>query len=102
MKGCRIDTYYIRKDQPHTKYNDWFNLNVDNEFTQQGPNTWKGHWHGRTITVIQQHQMSEIKESDVTIEMDAHYEEDPNTAYGMPSKEEIAIALNKHLNELYG
>ncbi len=101
MKGCRINTYYVKNDQPYTMYKDFFSLHPYNEFTQQGPNTWKGHWGGRTITIIQKHQMSEIKEADVTIERDPDFKEDPETTYGMPSKKEIALALDKHLNEIY-
>jgi hypothetical protein len=101
MKSCRIDAYYVKRDQPYTRYKDFFSLHVYNEFTQQGPNIWKGHWNKCTITVIQQHPMSEIKESDVTIERDSDYKEDLDTSYGMPSRKEIALALDKHLNEIY-
>jgi hypothetical protein len=101
MKGCRVDAYFVKRDQPHSRYKDFFSLNPYNDFAQPGPNIWKGHWAGRTITVIQQHQHSEIKEEDVTIEKDPAHKEDPDTVYGLPSKEEIVLALNKHLDRIY-
>ncbi|MEQ9404791.1 MAG: hypothetical protein RIM99_14460 [Cyclobacteriaceae bacterium] len=102
MEGCKIDTYYLKKGQSHSKYSDFFYLNVCNDFKQDGPNIWKGSFGLFTISVEQRGRQSEITENDVTIERNDEFKEDPEIIYPRPFKDQIATAMNKHLDNLYG
>jgi len=101
MKGCWIDTYYVKRDEPYTKYKDTFHLSPYNEFTQRGPNTWKAHYGQYIITIVQKHQHHDIEEKDVIFEKNPSYKEDSNILHAVPSKEAIAQKLNEHLNKIY-
>lgn len=101
VNDCRIDSYYVKPDEPYTKYNDSFYLYTHNEFSQSGPNTWKGHFGPYSITVIQQHRQYEITEEDVKIEKNDNYKSDSDIKHGLPSRSAIAKALNEHLDEIF-
>ena len=102
MDSCWVDTYYVKRDEPYSKYKDTFHLHTYTEFTQQGPNIWKGQYGPYIITIVQQQRHHDIKEEDVSIERNPAYKEDPNIVYALPSKPAIAQALNKYLDRIYG
>lgn len=101
MEGCWIDTYYVKRDEPHSMYKETFHLYPYNEFTRHGPNTWKAHYGPYRITIIQKHQQHDIEEEDVVVEKNPSFKEEPNIIYALPSKAAIAQALNKHLDSFY-
>lgn len=102
MDGCWIETYYVKRDEPYSKYKDSFHIYPYNEFTQQGPNTWKAHYGPYLITIVQQHRQHDIEEDDVVIEKNPSHKEDPTIIHALPSKASIAQALNKYLDKIYG
>jgi hypothetical protein len=101
MDGCWIDTYYVKRDEPYSKYKDSFHIYPYSDFTQSGPNIWKAHYGSSIITIVQQHQQHDIEEKDVTIEKNLEFKENPDILYALPSKKEIANALNKYLDRIY-
>lgn len=102
MDGCWIDTYYAKRDEPYSKYKDSFHIYLYNDFAQSGPNTWKAHYGAYSITIVQQHRQHDISEDDVVIEKNPSHKENPDILYALPSKKEIANALNKYLDRIYG
>ena len=64
--------------------------------------TWRGHFGAYIYTIIQKYHHHLIKEQDVTIEKDPSFKEDPDTHYAFLSQKELADALNKHLDRIYG
>ncbi len=102
MEGCWIDTYYVKRDEPYSKYKDIFHIYPYNEFTQEGPNIWKAHHGPYIITIIQKHRHHDIIEEDVNVEKNPTFKEDPKILYALPSKKDIAGALNKYLDRIYG
>jgi len=102
MNGCGIDTYYVRREEPHSKYKDSFHIYPYNDFTQSWPHIWKAHYGTYIITIVQQHQQYHIEEKDVTVEKNTEVKENPDIVYALPSKTEIANALNIYLNRIYG
>ena len=101
MKGCRIDTYFVKRSEPHSSYEDFFMLRVFGDFKHSGPNIWKGHYGSNIITVTQRGVQSDIRDQDITIEKNPDVKEDPDIVYAIPSKVNIALILDKHLNEIY-
>lgn len=102
MNGCWIDTYYVKRDEPYSKYKDTFHIYPYDEIKQQGPNTWKAHYGPYIITIVQKHQQHDIAEEDVIIEKNPAFKEDPNIIHALPSKNVIAQALNNYLDNIYG
>jgi len=101
MKGCKIETYSVKRSETHTKYKEWFYLHPEDDSNTQAV-TWRGHFGGYIYTVIQKYHHHQITEADVTIEKNPSYKEDPDTHYAFLSQKELADALNKHLDRIYG
>src|SRR5258706_14961123 len=102
MDGCWIDTYYVKREEPYSKYKDSFHIHPYNDFSQPWPHIWKANYHQYIITIVQQHQQHELEEKDVAVEINTEVKESPDTVYALPSKREIADALNKYLDRIYG
>ena len=101
MKGCKIETYSVKPSEPRTMYKEWFYLHPEDNSNDQTV-TWRGHFGKHIYTVIQKYHHHQITEADVTIEKNPSYKEEPDTPYAFISQKEIADALNKHLDRIYG
>ena len=101
MDSCRIDTYYVKRGEPHSMYKDFFSLHPPNEFKRDGRNIWKGYYGQYIVTIVQKYRHHDTEAEDVTIEKDFSRKEDTDTLYNIPSKEELAKAFNKHLGRIY-
>lgn len=101
MKSCWIESYHVKANEPYTMYKEIYSLAPYNDFKQDEPNIWKGHFGPFIITVTQEHQHHEIEEKDISIEKKDDFNGDPSITYAYPSKEDIAKALNKHLDNIY-
>ncbi|QLH34178.1 MAG: hypothetical protein HWD62_18860 [Cyclobacteriaceae bacterium] len=71
MKGCKIETYSVKRSETHTKYKEWFYLHPEDDSNTQAV-TWRGHFGGYIYTVIQKYHHHQITEADVTIEKIRH------------------------------
>ena len=100
MNGCKIETYSVKRAEPHTKYKEWFYLYPDDKSNEQVV-TCKGHFGAHIYTIIQKYHHHEVKEQDVTIEKNPAIKEDTETVYAFLSQTELADALNKHLDRIY-
>ena len=101
MKDCRIETYSVKRNEPHSKYKESFYLYPENDSNGQVV-TWKGHFGPFIYTIIQKYHHHQIKEQDVTIEKNPLFKEDPDTHYAFISPKDLADTLNKHLDRIYG
>lgn len=101
MKGYKIETYSVKRAESYTKYKETFYLHSENDSDKQVV-TWRGFFGGYIYTIIQEYHHHQIKEQDVTIEKNPSFKEDPDTHYEFLSQKELADALNKHLERIYG
>lgn len=97
---CRVPVQYVKRNEPHSIYQDSCSLHSEGDFNQTGSNTWVGHYKNQTITVFQQHRQSDIKETDITISQNPGTIPDPDLSVYFPT-EKIAEALNKYLNKIF-
>ena len=101
MDGCWIDTYYVKREEPYSKYKDSFHLFPYNDFSQPGPNIWRAHYGPYIITITQTSRQQDIREEDVIVEENPDAKKDPDIVYAV-SKKDIANTLNKYLDRIYG
>jgi hypothetical protein len=102
MKGVWIKTYTVKKDQPYSKFSDQYSIFPFNEFTQHGPNIWKGSFGPYQIIVTQKHRHHEINEDEIEITTNKNFKGEPDTTYAYPSKSDIIKSLNEYLDDIYG